>query len=251
MRTAKLCFILLFTLVPATTSFAAGEPPVTLTIYNDNFAMIQEVRGLRLARGTQEYRVSDVTDQIEPTSVRIPVPDRAGYGHPPRTTLRVRSRGHRPPPRAIPRPARGRHHRGGRHLQRNPAQRTLRGRDPPTRGRLGPGDQEPNDHDPPVSRPARGADYEAHPGLAPRINEVDEAQCADQLPHEGHPVAGGVHRKHPRKRRASSSLADGPPSKTVRATPSRTPGSGSWPATYTGSLRKPIEPKTACEGKRP
>ena len=71
MRTAKLCFILLFTLVPAITTFAAGEPPVTLTIYNDNFAMIQEVRGLRLARGTQEYRVSDVTDQIEPTSVRF------------------------------------------------------------------------------------------------------------------------------------------------------------------------------------
>jgi hypothetical protein len=71
MRTAKLCFILLFTVVPAIASFAADEPPVTLTIYNDNFAMVQEVRGLRLARGTQEYRVSDVTDQIEPTSVRF------------------------------------------------------------------------------------------------------------------------------------------------------------------------------------
>ena len=71
MRTAKLCFILLFTLVPATASFAAGAPPLTLTIYNDNFAMVQEVRGLRLVRGTQEYRVSDVPGQIEPTSVRI------------------------------------------------------------------------------------------------------------------------------------------------------------------------------------
>ena len=71
MRTAKLCFTLLLSLVPATASFAADEPPVTLTIYNDNFAMIQEVRGLRLAKGTQEYRVSDVTAQIEPTSVRF------------------------------------------------------------------------------------------------------------------------------------------------------------------------------------
>jgi len=72
MRTTKLCFILLLTLIPTTASLAAnGTPPVTLTIYNDNFAMIQEVRGLRLARGTQEYRVSDVTGQIEPTSVRF------------------------------------------------------------------------------------------------------------------------------------------------------------------------------------
>jgi len=71
MRTAKLCFILLFALVPSTASFAADGLPVNLTIYNDNFAMVQEVRVLRLARGAQEYRVTDVTGQIEPTSVRF------------------------------------------------------------------------------------------------------------------------------------------------------------------------------------
>jgi len=71
MRTTRLCIILALILIPAADSFAADEPPVTLTIYNDNFAMVQEVRDLQLARGTQEYRVSDVTDQIEPTSVRF------------------------------------------------------------------------------------------------------------------------------------------------------------------------------------
>ena len=72
MRIAVFCLTLLALLIPATASLAANHaPPVTLTIYNDNFAMIQEVRGLRLARGTQEYRVSDVPAHIEPTSVRI------------------------------------------------------------------------------------------------------------------------------------------------------------------------------------
>ncbi len=71
MKIAVSCLTVLASLALAIASFAADEPPVTLTIYNDNFAMVQEVRGLRLARGTQEYRVSDVTDQIEPTSVRF------------------------------------------------------------------------------------------------------------------------------------------------------------------------------------
>jgi len=72
MRVATFCLAVLVCLVPATASLAANQaPPLTLTIYSDNFAMVQEVRGLRLARGTQEYRVSDVTGQIEPTSVRI------------------------------------------------------------------------------------------------------------------------------------------------------------------------------------
>lgn len=67
----KIAVSCLISLALATVSFAADETPVTLTIYNDNFAMVQEVRDLRLVRGTQEYRVSDVTAQIEPTSVRF------------------------------------------------------------------------------------------------------------------------------------------------------------------------------------
>jgi hypothetical protein len=72
MRVPTFCLAVLLTLIPSTQTFAADDvPPLTLTIYNDDFAMIQEVRGLRLARGTQEYRVSDVPGQIEPTSVRF------------------------------------------------------------------------------------------------------------------------------------------------------------------------------------
>ena len=71
MKIAVACLTALASLALATASFPADEPPVTLTIYNDNFAMVREVRALRLARGTQEYRVTDVTGQIEPTSVRF------------------------------------------------------------------------------------------------------------------------------------------------------------------------------------
>jgi len=71
MRTAISCLTVLVSLSLATASLAADEPTVTLTIYNDNFAMIQEVRSLRLSRGMQEYRISDVTGRIEPTSVRF------------------------------------------------------------------------------------------------------------------------------------------------------------------------------------
>ena len=71
MRLSTFCFAVLVSLIPATASFAADTPPVMLTIYNDNFAMVREVRHLRLAGGMQEYRVTDVTGQIEPTSVRF------------------------------------------------------------------------------------------------------------------------------------------------------------------------------------
>jgi len=50
---------------------SAAEPPVTVTIYNNNLAMVQEVRSLNLVRGTQEYRIADVTARIDPTSVRL------------------------------------------------------------------------------------------------------------------------------------------------------------------------------------
>jgi hypothetical protein len=42
-----------------------------VTIYSDNFAMVQEVRTLLLSRGMQEYRITDVTGRIEPASVRF------------------------------------------------------------------------------------------------------------------------------------------------------------------------------------
>lgn len=68
-RTASFLVVLL-SLSLAAPSFAA-EPPVTVTIYNNDLAMVQEVRSLHLARGTQEYRIADVTARIEPASVRL------------------------------------------------------------------------------------------------------------------------------------------------------------------------------------
>ncbi len=71
MKTAIAYLTALLFLAPASGSFATDKSPVTLTVYNDNFAMVQEVRTLRLARGMQEYRIADVPGRIEPTSVRF------------------------------------------------------------------------------------------------------------------------------------------------------------------------------------
>jgi hypothetical protein len=68
-RTASFLIVLL-SLSMAAPSFAA-EPPVTVTIYNNDLAMVQEVRNLHLARGMQEYRIADVTAEIDPSSVRL------------------------------------------------------------------------------------------------------------------------------------------------------------------------------------
>ena len=70
MKRSASVFNVLVSLSLAAAAFAA-EPPVTVTIYNNNLAMVQEVRTLHLARGMQQYRLSDVTGQIEPTSVRF------------------------------------------------------------------------------------------------------------------------------------------------------------------------------------
>ena len=70
MRVSLSCLALVALLSPAA-AWSADEPPLTVTVYSDNFAMIQEVRGLHLSRGLQEYRITDVPSQIEPTSVRF------------------------------------------------------------------------------------------------------------------------------------------------------------------------------------
>jgi DNA-binding NarL/FixJ family response regulator len=70
MRRSAPLLIAFLSLSLAAPSFAA-EPPVTVTIYNNNLAMVQEVRNLHLARGMQEYRIADVTAEIDPASVRL------------------------------------------------------------------------------------------------------------------------------------------------------------------------------------
>lgn len=57
---------------------AAQENTVSVTVYNQNFALVKDVRRLELTQGTQEIRIDDVAAQIEPTSVHFAPLDRPG-----------------------------------------------------------------------------------------------------------------------------------------------------------------------------
>lgn len=56
----------------------AQENTVSVTVYNQNFALVKDVRRLELTQGTQEIRIDDVAAQIEPTSVHFAPLDRPG-----------------------------------------------------------------------------------------------------------------------------------------------------------------------------
>ena len=245
------CLTVLASLALATASFAADETPVTLTIYNDNFAMVQEVRGLRLARGTQEYRVSDVTDQIEPTSVRflsLTEPDTVTL-HEQRFEFDLAGTD-RLLERYLGRPVVVTIEEGGTFsgtlLNAHSGDAILQLEDGSVQVIKGQTITT-------LQFPALPEGLITKPTLVWLLESTKSMKHNVQISYltKGIQWQAEYIASIRRKRRASSSLAGGPPSKTVRATPSRTPGSGSWPATCTGSLRKPIEPKTACEGKRP
>ncbi|MDD3726228.1 MAG: DUF4139 domain-containing protein, partial [Candidatus Ratteibacteria bacterium] len=54
---------------------------VSLTVYNQNFALVRDVRSINLKAGTNEIRFFDIAARIEPTSVHfksITAPDRCG-----------------------------------------------------------------------------------------------------------------------------------------------------------------------------
>src|SRR5215831_6964106 len=53
---------------------AAGAPrreSVALTVYNQNFALVKDVRTLDLQKGSPEIRIDDVAAFIDPTSVHF------------------------------------------------------------------------------------------------------------------------------------------------------------------------------------
>jgi hypothetical protein len=50
---------------------AAQSEAVSLTVYNQNFALVKDVRVLELVRGNQEVRLDDVAALIDPTSVHF------------------------------------------------------------------------------------------------------------------------------------------------------------------------------------
>ncbi len=53
-------------------------PSVSLTVYNQNFALVKDVRTLDLERGNQEVRIDDVAASIDPTSVHFAALDHPG-----------------------------------------------------------------------------------------------------------------------------------------------------------------------------
>ncbi|MBN1466990.1 DUF4139 domain-containing protein [candidate division KSB1 bacterium] len=48
-----------------------AEPMVAVTIYNDNLALVRQVRDIEFSKGVQEYKYVDVAAQIDPTSVHF------------------------------------------------------------------------------------------------------------------------------------------------------------------------------------
>jgi hypothetical protein len=56
----------------------APESTVSLTVYNQNFALVKDIRVLELERGTQEIRIDDVAATIDATSVHFGALDHPG-----------------------------------------------------------------------------------------------------------------------------------------------------------------------------
>ena len=58
-------------LLPVLSLTAPRHESVALTVYNQNFALVKDVRSLDLQRGNPEVRLDDVAAQIDPTSVHF------------------------------------------------------------------------------------------------------------------------------------------------------------------------------------
>ncbi len=68
-RVAVLSVIVLAGIAPW--SFAASEPGVGLTIYNDNFGVVREARQMSFEEGINTVKFTDVASAIDPTSVNF------------------------------------------------------------------------------------------------------------------------------------------------------------------------------------
>jgi len=67
----KIIFFSVLVVLSAFHAFAADEPKVAVTVYNNNLALVREARTISLKKGVQEYKYSDVAAQIDPTSVHF------------------------------------------------------------------------------------------------------------------------------------------------------------------------------------
>ena len=63
----KIFFVMMFFAV----SLSAADSHVAVTIYNDNLALVREVRPLTFAKGVQQFQFVDVAAQMDPTSVHF------------------------------------------------------------------------------------------------------------------------------------------------------------------------------------
>lgn len=61
----------LFFLLTSVFSTLAGDKQVALTVYNQNLALVKDVRTLELERGTSQIKFTEVAAKIEPTSVHF------------------------------------------------------------------------------------------------------------------------------------------------------------------------------------
>ncbi len=52
-------------------ALASAPKAVEVTIYNNDFGLVKEVRSVRLASGRQQIRIEDVPSAIDPSSVGI------------------------------------------------------------------------------------------------------------------------------------------------------------------------------------
>ena len=63
--------IVVFTALLLLSSFAAAETGVSLTVYNDNLALVRDMRLMSFKNGADEILFRDVAAQIDPTSVHF------------------------------------------------------------------------------------------------------------------------------------------------------------------------------------
>ena len=62
---------LALTVALAAAPAAAADRDLTVTVYNSNLALVKDVRSLDFGTGTKTFRLTDVSAQIDPTSVHL------------------------------------------------------------------------------------------------------------------------------------------------------------------------------------
>ncbi len=72
MKQIYLLTVALLMLLPAILSSQSTEhKSLSVTVYNQNFGVIKDVREIEISSGTSEIKITDVAQQIDPTSVHI------------------------------------------------------------------------------------------------------------------------------------------------------------------------------------